>query len=133
MLNKLNDYWENTNWEFLMFLTAMILPAVGVIAHCAVNISQGRAFETYHLIVMDHPILTNLGATYLEVLVGDALALLALFIGLYLRYRHYSDERDFMRKYNIRGSTGFSRDYKASGASPNQHCASDNHYDGSSD
>jgi len=117
MLRDLDNALESKRWGFILFLIASILPALGVVAHCIVNIANGKALETYDLVIMDHPVLTNLGVSYLEVLIYDVIYLLALAVGLLWRYYHYKDERDFMRKYNIKGETGFTQDFKASGSS----------------
>lgn len=121
MLKKFYSDLENTNWGFMVFVAAVCLPSVAAGFHCLLNIWRGKALETFGLGIMAHPILTNLGVTYLEVFIGSMVTLIALLVGLYLRYRYYRDERDFMKKYNIKGKAGFSRDFKPSGHG--------NHYD----
>lgn len=125
MLGKINSGWENTNWGLALFLISIILPALGVVAHCTVQIFEGKALEHYDLVIMDHPILTNWGATYLEVLIGDVLLLVVLIVGLIFRHLHYGDERDFMKKYNIKGKTGFTRDFKDPGSTRSDYSNSD--------
>lgn len=127
MLKKFIYDLENTNWGFIVLITVLFLPSVAVGFHCLFNIFHGKALETFDLTIMAHPVLTNLGVTYIEVLVGNIITLVAIFIGFYLRYRHYRDERDLMRKYNIKGKTGFSQEFKPS--SSNQ----GNHYDSGHD
>lgn len=125
MLKKFYSDLENTNWGFIVFVVAICLPSVVVGFHCLLNIWRGKALETFDVGIMAHPILTNLGVTYLEVFIGDIVTLIALLVGLYLRYRYYRDERDFMKKYNIKGKSGFSQNFKPSGH--------DNHYNTSHD
>lgn len=96
---------------FYSFILATILPAVAVMIHCIVNIMKGRALETYDLVIMDHPVLTSLNVSYLEVFIGDVITILAVLAALGARHYYYRDERDFMRKYKIKGKTGFTKDF----------------------
>ncbi len=108
-----------------MFIIATMLPAFGVTVHCLFNIWQGKALEPYVLVIMDHPILTNLGATYFDILIGDLVVLISVILALYLRHRHYRDERDFLKKYNVKGKTGFFRNIKISSRDRDQSFDSD--------
>ncbi len=69
---------------------------------------------------MDHPVLTNLGVSYLEVLIADIATLVALLVGLLIRYNYYKDERDFIKKYKLNAKTGFYQDFKNSSGSTNE-------------
>ncbi len=121
MLLKFSYDLENANWGFIILVSALLLPSVAVDFYCLFNIYHGRALETFDLVIMAHPILTNLGVTYLEVLVGNIITLVAILVGIYLRYRYYRDELDLMKKYNIKGKTGFSQDFKHSSGSQGNH------------
>jgi len=113
MFRKLQASFEETNLGLVLFLLGVIGPIVGVMAHCGYNIYLGNALETYDLIIMDHPVLTNLGVSYLEVLLADVAVLIALGVGLAFRYYHYKDERDFIKKYNLKRNTGFYSDFSS--------------------
>jgi ABC-type sulfate transport system permease component len=117
MLRKFELSLSNTSLGFVILVLALALPFLGVIAHCSYNIYIGNGLDTYDLIVMDHPVLTNLGVSYLEVLIADVATLVAVFVGILMRYNYYKDERDFIKKYNLNVKTGFSRDFKNSGSS----------------
>ncbi len=99
---------------FYAFILATIIPTLGVMLHCVVNILQGKGLETYDLVIMDHPVLTNLGVSYIEVFIGDFIALIALMASVGARYYFYRDERNFIQKYKIKGKTGFSKDFNSS-------------------
>ena len=111
MLRKLQASFEDTSLGLVLFLLGVVGPILGVMVHCGYNIYLGNALETYDLIIMDHPVLTNLGVSYLEVLLADAAVFIALGIGLAFRYFYYKDERDFIKKYNLKGKTGFYSDF----------------------
>ncbi|TNC85834.1 MAG: hypothetical protein CSH37_06285 [Thalassolituus sp.] len=113
MLRKLEESIGGTSRGFAILILASVVPILGVMIHCGYNIYLGNGLETYDLVIMDHPILTNLGVSYVEVLIYDAFAFLVLVIGLLFRYYHYRDERDFMKKYNLKGKTGFGSDFKS--------------------
>lgn len=117
MLRKLEFSLRNTNLGFVIFLMATILPFLGVIVHCSYNIYLGKGLDTYNLIIMDHPVLTNLGVSYLEVLIVDIATLVAIFVGLLIRYSYYKDERDFIKKYKLNAKTGFYQDFKNTSSS----------------
>ena len=120
MLRKLEFSLRNTNLGFVIFLMATILPFLGVIVHCSYNIYLGKGLDTYNLIIMDHPVLTNLGVSYLEVLIADIATLVAIFVGLLIRYSYYKDERDFIKKYKLNAKTGFYQDFKNTSSSGNE-------------
>ena len=120
MLRKFEFSLRNTNFGFMIFLLATLLPFLGVIIHCSYNIYLGKGLDTYDLIIMDHPVLTNLGVSYLEVLIADVATLVALLVGLLIRYNYYKDERDFIKKYKLNAKTGFYQDFKNSSGSTNE-------------
>ena len=124
MLRKLESSFEETNFGFAVFLFVTITPMLGVMLHCGYNIYSGNALETYDLIIMGHPVLTSLGVSYLEVLIADVVTFFALIIGLAFRYYYYRDERDFMKKYNIKGKTGFTSDFNSKSSSGNSYDSS---------
>ena len=102
------------NMQFTIFIVLTLLAPVAVMIHCLINIAQGNALHTYDLVIMDHPVLTNLDVTYLEVFIADLLTIIAFIVALALRYFYYRHERDFIKKYNIQAKTGFTRDFKPS-------------------
>lgn len=97
---------------FIFLFACTVVSMLGVMLHCGYNIYLGNALETFDIIIMDHPVLTSLGVSYLEVLIGDVCILLALIIVWGLRYHYYKDERDFIKKYNIKGKTRSGSDSK---------------------
>ena len=118
MLRKLNDLSVG-ECSLLIFLVGSLLPILGIIAWCVFNIVEGRSLETFDLAFMSHPVFTNLGASYLEMFIFNFIALIVIFLSTYLRYVYFADERDFMKKYNIKGKTGFGSDFKAPRSSGN--------------
>jgi len=74
---------------------------------CPLARSIGNGLLQYRLGFIEVPKYLGAGASYLDVLILNACAVLALLIGIGLRYYHYRHERDFIRKYKIEGETGF--------------------------
>lgn len=54
---------------------------------------------------VDVPKYLGAGASYLDVLILDVFIILALCVGLGLRYYYDRHERDFIKKYNIKVKT----------------------------
>jgi len=106
MLRRLSEYHRST-WECIISLTFVLGPFLGNLVHCAYQVSIGNGLLQYRLGFIEVPKYLGAGASYQDVLILNVCAVLALLIGIALRYYHYRHERDFIRKHKIEGETGF--------------------------
>jgi hypothetical protein len=113
MLQRISE-WHKTTWELIGGILAIILPALGTAAYCAFKVASGEGHEQFRLGFVDIPKYLGAGASYLDILILDGMMVVALVVGFGLRYYHYRDERDFLKKYKIKGETGFTSDLKPS-------------------
>lgn len=100
-----------------MWLVAILAPSLGVTFHCAYQISIGNGHEQFRLVFVDVPKYLGAGASFLDVLILDALIVLALLVSLGFRYYYFRHERDFIKKYNVEAETGFTSLSKGSSRS----------------
>lgn len=111
ILNRMSE-WHNSTWELAVSLVAIIAPPLGVAFYCAYQVSIGNGHEQFRLAFVDVPKYLGAGASYLDVLILDAIAVLALLVGLGFRYYYFRHERDFIKKYNIETETGIKSLFK---------------------
>ena len=111
MLRRLSEFHRST-WECIISFIAMVGPILGVIVHCIYQISMSNALVQFRLGPIESPKYFGIGASYQDVLIFHVCIFIALIVGIALRYYHYRDERDFMRKYNVKDQTGFGSLFK---------------------
>jgi hypothetical protein len=107
MLRKLADEIDGSSFIGFISIILMLLVLSGKVLYCLVQVLKGRGHETFHMIVMEHPVFTFINASFMDVLIFEAGMLIALVVGLVWRYFYYRDEREFLKKYKIKGKTGF--------------------------
>ncbi len=105
ILDRMNN-WSESTLGFILWLFPLVGPPVGIAFHCVYQVSIGNGHEQFRLGFVDVPKYLGAGASYLDVLILDALIILALFVGLGFRYYYFRHERDFIKKYNIKVKTG---------------------------
>ena len=101
ILDRMNSFSETT-LGFILWLFPIVGPPVGIALHCVYQVSIGNGHEQFRLAFVDIPKYLGAGASYLDVLILDVLIILALCVGLGLRYYYFRHERDFIKKYNIK-------------------------------
>ena len=71
---------------------------IGIWIICLIQILQGNALETFQLgtVVTSR---TALGATFLEVFIGDSIIFLVMFGAGFAYYLRHREEQDFLAKY----------------------------------
>lgn len=116
ILNRMSG-WHKSTWEFIVSLFLIIGPPLGMAFHCAYQVSIGNGHEQFQLGFVDIPTYLGAGASYLDVLILNCFAVLALLAGLGFRYYYFRHERDFIKKYNIEAETGFKSIFKSSSRS----------------
>ncbi|MAM89513.1 MAG: hypothetical protein CME36_19610 [unclassified Hahellaceae] len=111
MLRHIAEWWKST-WQFLITIAALALPPLCLTGYCWYKVATGEGAEQFRLGFVDIPKYLGAGASYLDVLILNICVLLVLAVGFAVRYYQYRHERDFMRKYGIKGGTGFVRDLR---------------------